>query len=431
VEVPQRELGRRRDSSAVEWYGGGVALFLNAIRLAFGAIARNKLRASLTVLGILIGVWAVVTVVAVADGANEYVGGEIDSFAANAVFVFPQSTQRSGARASRGMSRITEGDGRAIAREAVSVAGVGYWLSTPGHVVNGDKNVQTNLAGTNLGYFPVRRWEVAKGSLWTEADELLKTKVCVIGETVREKLFEADEDPIGATIRVAGFPFRVVGVLKARGVSQFGDDQDDQLFMPVGSYRARVQHTSPGRLDLLMVGATSASTVDHAVQQISTILRQRHHIAPGRLDDFGIHTQAEQRRIQEQIFGVLEALLFGVAAISLLVGGIGVMNIMLVSVAERTHEIGIRMSIGARERDIMLQFLIEAVVLSCVGGFCGMVMGVVVTAALGQAFNLPLRASGGAILMAIGTSAVIGLVFGFLPARRAAQLDPIEALRTE
>jgi putative ABC transport system permease protein len=407
-----------------------VTLFLNAIRLAFSAIRRNKLRASLTVLGILIGVWAVVTVVAIADGANAKVGGELDSFAANAIYVFPESTQQSGARA-KTSGRLTESDGRAIAREAISVAGVGYWLSNNGQVINGDRNTQTSLIGTNLSYFPIRKWEVGSGAMWTESDELLKTKVCLLGQTVREKLFGPGEDPVGATIRIAGFPYRVIGLLKARGASTFGDDQDDRIVMPVGSYRARIQHTSPGRLDQLIIGATSENTVDHAVDQISGILRQRHHIEEGRPDDFGIHTQAEQREMQSQIFGVLGMLLFGVAGISLLVGGIGVMNIMLVSVAERTREIGIRMSIGARERDILLQFLIEAVVLSCVGGLAGMVLGVVVTSSLGQAFDLPLRAGAGSIVMAVGTSAAIGLLFGYLPARRAAKLDPIDALRTD
>jgi putative ABC transport system permease protein len=407
-----------------------VTLLINAIRVAFVAIARNTLRSSLTVLGILIGVMAVVTVVALAEGANDKVGGELEGMAANAIYVYPQSTQQSGARGKTN-GRLTEADGKAIAREAVSVADVGYFLSTQAQVIRGDKNVQTWLMGNNLGYFPVRKWEVAQGALWTETDELLKTKVCILGETVRQKLFEPDEDPIGGTIRIAGFPFRVIGVLKARGASTFGDDQDDRVVITTGSYRARVQHTSPGRLDELIVGATSSETVDRAVEQIGSILRQRHRIAQGRPDDFVVHTQQEQRQVQEQIFGVLGMLLFGVAAISLLVGGIGVMNIMLVSVAERTREIGIRMSMGARESDILMQFLIEAVVLSCIGGVTGMLLGVVVTSVVGRAFDLPLHASPAAIVVAIGTSAAIGLVFGFLPARRAAKLDPIDALRTE
>jgi putative ABC transport system permease protein len=407
-----------------------MATLLNAIRLAFSAIARNKTRAALTVLGILIGVWAVVTVVAVADGASSKVGGELDSFAANALYVQPRPTQQSGARA-KTSGRLTENDAKAIAREAISVSGVGYWLNTQGQVVYGDKNVSTQLIGTNLGYFPIRKWEVSKGSLWQESDELLKTKVCLIGNTVSEKLFGAGVDPVGNTIRVAGFPYKVIGLLKARGASTFGEDQDDRLVMPTGSYRARIAHTSPGRLDQLIVGATSENTVERAQKQMEAILRQRHHITNGAPDDFQIQTQAEMRQIQQQIFGILSMLLMGVATISLIVGGIGVMNIMLVSVAERTREIGIRMSIGAREGDILTQFLIEAIVLSCVGGFIGMVLGVATVFGFGHMLNLPLTAGGGSIVVAVGTSAAIGLIFGFVPARRAAKLDPIEALRVE
>src|ERR1700722_11279788 len=321
-----------------------MSLLLTAIRLAFGAIGRNKLRASLTVLGILIGVAAVVAVASLANGATSLISGQLAGFAANAIYVRPQTTQQSGAR-SKTSGRITEADGRAIAHEAVSIAGVGFWLDTTGQVVYGDKNVLTNVIGTNLDYFPIRKWEVVKGAAWTDQDELFKTKVCVIGKTVSDKLFGSGVDPVGNTIRIASFPYRVIGLLGVRGTSTFGDDQDDRIMMPVGSFRSRIQHTSPGRLNQLIAGATSAETVTRAVHQIEGILRQRHRIPEGGADDFDIQTQAER---QETIGGVLDdlsILLMCVAAISLLVGGIGVMNIMLVSVAERTREIGTRMSI--------------------------------------------------------------------------------------
>jgi putative ABC transport system permease protein len=407
-----------------------MSLLLTAIRLAFGAIGRNKLRASLTVLGILIGVAAVVAVTALANGATALIGGQLAGFAANAIYVHPQTTQQSGAR-SKTSGRITESDGRAIAREAVSIAGVGFWLDTQGQVVYGDKNILTNVIGTNLDYFPVRKWEIVKGANWTESDELFKTKVCVIGKTAADKLFGADVDPVGQTIRIAAFPYRVIGLLGARGTSTFGDDQDDRIMMPVGSFRARIQHTSPGRLNQLIAGATSAETVTRAVDQIKSILRQRHRIPEGGQDDFDIETQAQ---MQAEIGGILDdlsILLMCVAAISLVVGGIGVMNIMLVSVAERTREIGTRMSIGAREWDILLQFLVEAVVLSLVGGLIGMLLGSGATIALARALDWPLYPTAGSVALAVGTSGAIGLVFGFLPARRAAKLDPIEALRVE
>ncbi len=407
-----------------------MSLLFTAIRLAFGAIVRNKLRAALTVLGILIGVAAVMAVMALASGATVLIGGTLDGFAANLISVSPRTTQQSGAR-SKSTGRLTEADGRAIAREAVSVSGVGFFLQTAGQVVYGDKNVATTLIGTNLSYFPIRKFEVEKGTLWEENDEILKTKVCVLGNTVSEKLFGTGVDPVGETIRIGSFPFRVVGLLKARGAATVGADQDDRILMPTGSFRGRVMHTSPGRLDSLLVGATSAETTDRAKAQVISILRQRHRIPEGGELDFDIRTQAQLQETVGGILAIMSLLLLGVATISLLVGGIGVMNIMLVSVAERTREIGTRMSIGARERDILLQFLVEAVVLSLLGGIMGILLGTVATTGLAFALDWPLRPSLGSILLAVGTSAGIGLVFGFLPARRAAKLDPIEALRVE
>jgi putative ABC transport system permease protein len=406
-----------------------VALILTAVRLAVSAILRNKTRAALTVLGILIGVGAVVIVTALAGGASAKVGGEIDSFAANALFVYPQPTQTSGAR-SKTIGRLTENDMKAIKREAVSVDHVAPWLSTFGQIVWGDKNVNTFIIGTTLEYFPIRKYTIAKGELWTEADELAKTKLCVIGATVKDNLF-GTEDPIGRTIRVGRYPFKVIGILARRGSSPFGDDQDDRILMPIGSFRGRVGYTSPGRVDQIMASATSAETTSRAEEQITSILRQRHKIPADRDPDFVVNSQAEFRKLQEGVTTALSLLLLSVAAVSLLVGGIGVMNIMLVSVAERTREIGIRMSIGARGRDILTQFLVEAVVLSLMGGLLGILLGAGSTMSLGHALDWPMTPTPLAIVIAVLTSAGIGVVFGFLPARRAAALDPIEALRVE
>jgi putative ABC transport system permease protein len=405
-----------------------VNLWLGALRLAIGAIARNRTRAVLTVLGILIGITAVVIVTALGTSTSDEIGGEIDSFAANGLFVWPQPVQASGAR-SRVVGRLTENDGRAIAREAVSVSGVAPFLQTQGQVVFGDKNAQTTLIGTTLAYFPIRRFEVGRGRNWSASDEALKTKVCVIGATVATTLF-GTADPVGQTVRIGRSPYLVVGVLAARGTSPFGDDQDDRLLMPIGSFRARVMHTSPGRADQLIIGATSAQTVGRAKAQIEDILRQRHHLEPGR-DDFKVSSQAELRDTQEAITSTLSALLLGVAAVSLLVGGVGVMNIMLVSVAERTREIGIRMSIGARERDILVQFVVEAIVLTLIGGVLGVVLGSAITVGAGRALSMPMAPSAGWLGVALGVSVAIGLVFGFLPAWRAAKLDPMAALRVE
>jgi putative ABC transport system permease protein len=406
-----------------------MGLLFGAIRLALSAIVRNKLRAALTVLGILIGVTAVVMVTALAGGASASVGDQIDSFGANALFINPENVQQSGAR-SKTLGRMTEADGRAIAREAVSVTNVAPWLSTMGQVVAGDRNVATTLVGTTTSYFPIRRFKINRGELWTESDETVKNKVCVIGQTVAEKLF-GNLDPVGRTIRIGRYPYRIIGTLEPKGNSPFGDDQDDRILMPVGSFRGRVMRTSPGRVDMLLASASSEETTTRAQAQIESILRQRHRIGDDKEPDFKVTTQSEFRETQQAIAGVLSALLLSVATVSLIVGGIGVMNIMLVSVAERTREIGIRLSIGARERDILVQFLVEAIVLSLAGGVLGIIIGSAATMGLGRALGWNAAPTPASIGIAFATSAFIGVVFGFLPARRAAALDPIEALRTE
>ncbi len=404
-------------------------LFLGALRLALSAVVRNKLRALLTVLGILIGVTAVVMVMALAGGASASVGDQIDSFGANALFITPENVQQSGVR-STVSGRLTEADGRAIAREAVSISHVAPWLSTPGQVVFADRNVETSLIGTTISYMPIRRYSIIKGEMWTEMDETLKSRVCVIGTTVAEKLF-GNLDPVGRTVRVGHYPFRIIGMLDPKGTSPFGDDQDDRVMMPIGSFRGRIARTSPGRSDMLLASSTSEETTSRAQAQITRILRQRHRIPDDRDSDFNVGTQSDIRQMQQGIADVLSTLLLSVAAVSLVVGGIGVMNIMLVSVAERTREIGIRLSIGARERDILVQFLVEAVVLSLAGGALGIVVGSAATMGIGYALGWNTTPTAGSIALAAATSAVIGVVFGFLPARRAAALDPIEALRTE
>ncbi len=400
-----------------------------AMRLALRAIARAKLRAALTVLGILIGVAAVVVVVALGTGVRQRVLGEISSLGANLIYVFPQPTQSSGVRR-KDTGRLTEADGQAMLKEATSVVGVAPFSSASMQVVAGDRNAPTQVMGVTRPYWEVRAFTFANGQTWTDTDELLKAKVCVIGDTVRENLFGSSE-PIGQYVRIGRYPYRVIGVLAKKGQSPFGEDQDDRLLMPIGSFRARVMPSSPGRVQMLMATASDERTVDRAVAQIEDILRQRHQIDPDDEPDFVIRTQAEFRRSQEAIFDALTALLASIAAVSLLVGGIGVMNIMLVSVTERTREIGIRMAIGAAERDILVQFLIEAVTLSLMGGVVGLGVGIGLIKLLADALEWSMELPLGAVVVAFGTSAAIGVVFGFLPARRAARMDPITALRHE
>ncbi|UQA62288.1 ABC transporter permease [Polyangium aurulentum] len=405
------------------------ALFA-AIRLALRAIVRSKLRSFLTVLGILIGVASVVIVVALGTGAQDRIAGEISSFGANLIFVWPQATQSSGVRDKANGNRLTEADGRAILAEATSVAAMAPFSSTGAQVVAGDRNAVTQVMGTTREYLSVRRYSVGTGEMFTATDELLKTKVCVIGETVREKLFGAS-DAVGQYVRIGRYPYRIIGVLTKKGQSTFGEDQDDRVLMPIGSYRARIQPSAPGRVQRLIISASDERTVDRAVSQIQSILRQRHRIGPDEEPDFGISTQAEIRRSTEQITGTLKVLLAAIAFISLIVGGIGVMNIMLVSVTERTREIGIRMAIGASASDILIQFLVEAVVLSVIGGLIGLAVGMGVISGIGKLLGVPFEVPLWAVVAALGTSATIGVVFGFFPALRAALMDPIVALRQE
>jgi putative ABC transport system permease protein len=401
------------------------------VRLALRAITRSTLRASLTILGILIGVAAVVTVTALGAGARERVTAQIENMGSNVILVAPQSKASSGAKGALGSGiRLTEDDGRAIVREAVSVSAVAPALRTRAQLVAAEKNWSAQVFGSNRSFFPVRSWRVERGVEWDEHDEVAKSKVCVIGTTVAEKLF-GGADPIGRYIRIDRHSWRVLGVLESKGEAPFGGDQDNMILMPISSMRGRVMRTAPGFAGVLLVSAKTADTTSRAVAQIESILRQRHHIADGAEPDFWIRTQQEFQQMQAAIYGLLTVLLVCIAAVSLVVGGIGVMNIMLVSVTERTREIGIRMAIGARAPDIMTQFLVEAVVLALIGGLAGAAVGIGVIEGLATALEWPMKLDPTALTVAVTTSGLIGIAFGFFPARRAAALDPIVALRHE
>jgi putative ABC transport system permease protein len=408
-----------------------VRSLLDGIRLALHAISRSPLRASLTVLGILIGVAAVVTVTALGAGARDNVSAQIQSLGSNFIIVFPQNAQASGARGAQGSGqRITEEDGRAMVRESTSVASVAPMLRSLAQIVSGDRNWATNVTGSTLEYFKVRSWRVARGALWDVHDEATRSKVVVLGATVAKNLFGPD-DPTGRVVRIGRYPYRVLGVLEPKGEAPFGGDQDDMVVMPIASFRSRVMKTPPGFAGVLMASATAPETTERAVRQIESILRQRHRIAEGRDADFVIRTQKEFAEMGDRIYGLLSFFLVVVAAISLVVGGIGVMNIMLVSVTERTREIGIRMAIGAREGNILTQFLVEAVVLSLLGGLAGAAAGVGAIAALQAVLEWHMALPPLALTISVAVSALTGVLFGFFPALRAARLDPIEALRHE
>jgi putative ABC transport system permease protein len=407
-----------------------VRSLLDGIRLALRAIARSPLRASLTVLGILIGVAAVVTVTALGAGGRDKISAEIQSLGSNFIIVFPQNAQASGARGAQGSGqRITEEDGRAMLRESTSVAAVAPALRSLAQIVSGDRNWATGVVGSTLDYFKVRDWSVERGAVWDVHDEAMRSKVVVLGATVAHNLF-GPEDPTGRVVRIGRYPYRVLGVLEPKGEA-FGADQDDMVIMPIASFRSRVLRTPPGFAGVLMASSTTPETTERAVRQIDAVLRQRHRIAEGRDPDFLIRTQKEFAEMGDRIYRILSYLLLAVAAISLVVGGIGVMNIMLVSVTERTREIGIRMAIGAREGNILTQFLVEAVVLALLGGLAGALTGVGAIAVLRAILEWPMTLAPLALGVSIAVSGLTGVLFGFFPALRAARLDPIEALRHE
>ncbi|MDI1448231.1 ABC transporter permease [Polyangium sp. 6x1] len=407
----------------------GLSRIFSAIAIALRAVLRNKLRAALTVLGITIGIAAVVTMTALGDGARSKINGQITNLGSNALIVFPQSARASGARTTGG-SKLSESDCQALERESTSIKAAVPFLRASAQVVYEGQNAKVEVIGSRIAYLQVRNWNLQSGEPWTTSAENVSEKIAVIGAGTAKELF-GKADPVGRWIRIGRHPYRVLGVLEEKGPSPFGRSQDDVVIMPITTMRSHVRFTRPGETDAIMMSATSPETTDRAKKQAEEILRQRHHIREGEEDDFLIRSQAEFQQMQDNIYGVLSLLLVGIAAVSLVVGGIGVMNIMLVSVTERTREIGIRMAIGAREMDILVQFLVESLVLATLGGVVGTTIGYAAIVGLGAALDLPMKLAPQALAVALGTSTAIGLVFGFFPARRAARMDPVQALGRE
>ncbi len=401
-----------------------------AFVLAFGALRRNLLRGVLTALGILIGVAAVTLVVALGEGATRAVSGRIDSIGNNALIVIPVETARSGVRDDSALPALTDDDAEAMKREAPGVSMTAPLLMTFSQLMWQDNNTTAQVIGTTRGFFDVRAWKASAGQLWSASAENIGEKVIVLGSTVADELF-AGEDPVGHSVRIGRNPFTVIGVLETKGQSPFGQDQDNVVVMPIQTMRAKLVQTRPGQVARILVGAKSAGASKQVERQVTALLRQRHHLAESAENDFEIRSQEDFRKMQEGIMSVLGMLLLSIAAISLVVGGIGVMNIMLVSVAERTREIGIRMAIGAREIDIMVQFLVEAIVLSVAGGAAGALLAALAIAGIAHALDWQMGISLRALVVALATSTAVGVGFGFVPARRAARLDPIQALRRE
>jgi putative ABC transport system permease protein len=399
----------------------------STVRLALREIGRNAMRSVLTILGIVIGVGAVISMVTLGGGATTQITGEISSLGSNLVIVRPGTRPQHGGVQVRA-EPFDRADVEAIQREVAGIEAVAPTSSAPVVAVYGNENWSTTATGTTNDYLAARDWPLVQGRSFTEGELRAGSLVCLLGATVREELFGL-QDPIGASIRLGTAACRVVGVLEGRGESTFGMDQDDFILTPLRALHRRITGTDD--VDLVFVSATSEAATPGVQADIERLLRQRRRIAAGEEDDFTVQDMAEIASIVESTTGILTTFLGAIAAISLLVGGIGIMNIMLVSVTERTREIGIRLAIGARGREVLLQFLVEAVMLSLFGGLVGIGLGLAVAAVAAPLLGVPFVFDPLIVVIAFVFSGAVGILFGYVPARRAARLDPIDALRYE
>lgn len=407
---------------------------LTIIRTALDALCTNLLRSSLTALGIIIGVGAVIAMVAIGTGAQDRLEARIRTIGANQLVIRSGSVTSSGARLGHGSRRtVTEGDAYAIDRQVPAVQAADPGMGGKGQVTGGNKNWFTGFWGASHKHFQVREWKVAAGRPFEELDVQVSAKVAVIGETVSRRLFGA-RDPIGQVIRVNKVPLTVIGLLERKGQSVWGSDQDDVILLPISTLRSRIMGTAQFRrrtVEGIWVKVRDTSRMTEAAEDIRALLRQRHRLQPGQDDDFVLQSMSEVLRAHEESSRTTTLLLAAVASVSLLVGGIGIMSIMLVSVTERTREIGLRMAMGARARDILAQFLVEAVTLALIGGLFGVALGIAGAYAIGHFAGWPIKLRLDSIVLAVGFAGLIGIFFGFYPARQASRLTPIEALRYE
>ena len=393
------------------------------------SLNRTKGRSVLTMLGIIIGVGAVIAMMAVGTGAQVSIQQQIASLGTNVLLVFPGSLNQGGVRTGTGsVTTLNADDLAAIQTQCPSVGMVSPVIMTSGQLVYGEQNWGTRVTGSNPDYFEIRSWPLSSGVPFTDADVRSATKVCVLGQTIVDNLFKGS-NAIGAVIRIKKMPFKVVGVLSAKGQSAQGQDQDDIVIAPYSTVQKKMMGVT--YLGMMMVSAVSEQSMGDAQSQITDLLRTRHKIQPWEDNDFTVRSQTEIANAASATTKVLTVLLASIASISLLVGGIGIMNIMLVSVTERTREIGIRMSIGARGRDILLQFLVEAVVLSMAGGLIGVIMGIGSSNLISKLAGWPTVVAASSVGLAFLFAAGVGIFFGFYPARKAAMLNPIDALRYE
>jgi putative ABC transport system permease protein len=399
-------------------------------RIAFKALSRNKMRTALTMLGMIIGVSAVITLVAMGNGATAMIEDQIKGAGTNMITVNAGNFSQGGVRGGAGTSSsLTPDDADAIRRDVAGIQYLAAGISMQAQVVSGNQNWYTRIQGTDVDLPLIRAWTMRTGSFFSPQDVSGAAKVAVLGKTVNEALFGVDADPVGQVIRIRNQPFKVVGVMAAKGQSGMGPDMDDQILSPYTTVMKKLQGATSIRE--ILVSAAIAEQTSAVADSIAIQLRTRHQILPGQDDDFFIRTAQEIADIRSAAMGTMTTLLAGIAGVSLIVGGIGIMNIMLVSVTERTREIGLRMAIGAKGRDVLLQFLVEAIALSLVGGGIGIALGFGLAEGLSRWQGWPAKVPPNAVAMAFGFAAATGVFFGFYPARKAARLDPIDALRFE
>ena len=402
---------------------------LMATKIAQRALGRNVMRSALTMLGVIIGVGAVIAMVAIGQGAHASIREKIASLGANSLIILPGSTTQGGVRYGwGGRATLRAADVKAIQQECPAIALVTPTLRTVTQVVYANQNWATAIQGTGIDYSLIREWPLVSGGWFTQQDVDAAGKVAVLGQTVADMLF-GSMDPVGQVIQMRNMPFRVVGLLAAKGQSTMGQDQDDTIFIPYTTAQKQVIGTTS--IHTILAAAVSNDMMSEAIDQVTALLRQRHRLLPWQENDFSIRPLADVAAAEEESSRVMTLLLGSIASISLLVGGIGIMNIMLVSVTERTREIGIRMAVGAKKRDILWQFLIEAMMLSLSGGAIGICLGVLGSEIISSVAEWPALISWNAVVLAFFFSGAVGIFFGFYPARKAAQLEPIQALRYE
>jgi putative ABC transport system permease protein len=402
---------------------------LMIFRIALRALGRNKLRTTLTMLGMIIGVAAVITMVALGSGAQAAIEEQIRGAGTNMITIFPGSVNTGGVKQGQGTSsRLVPDDAKSL-RGLPEVQYVSEGLQTRQQVIYSNQNWQTNIVGANTDYTDIKAWPMKYGAFFTDDDVRSAAKVCTLGINVAENLFGPDVDPTGTEIRIRNQIFHILGVMAPKGASSSGQNQDDQILAPYTTVMKKLQGTE--FLNYILVGARSADEINLTSEAVSAQLRLQHKIEPGDDDDFRVQTQEDMIAVRTQATQTMTSLLAGIAGVSLVVGGIGIMNIMLVSVTERTREIGLRMAIGARSWDVLFQFLVEAVVISVVGGAIGIGVGYGLSEFMRRYESMTTMIPPNAVMIAVGFSAAVGIFFGFYPARKAAALDPIEALRFE